>query len=106
MGPALLTDQESAVLAAILTALVLLPWIVRHPVPARLWPPVLATAVGAQIATPQIIAMIQQALAGGAASPSSYLAKNYVDSGAGLGQMFSPSSGIGHLGSRNHALLY
>jgi hypothetical protein len=106
MGTAVLTDQESAVLAAILTALVLLPWIVRHPVPARLWPPALATAVGALIATPQIIAMIQQALAGGAASPSSYLAKNYVDSGAGLGQMFSPSPRIGHLGLKNLGSLY
>jgi hypothetical protein len=106
MGAAVLTDQESAVLAAILTALVLLPWIARHPGPARLWPPALAAAVGALIATPQIIAMIQQALAGGATSPASYLAKNYVDSGAGLGQMFSPSPRIGHLGLKGLGALY
>jgi hypothetical protein len=69
MGAVVLTDQESAVLAAIVTALVLLPWILRHPAPARLWPPALATAVGAVIATPQILAMTQQALTGGASAP-------------------------------------
>ena len=90
MGAAVLTDQESAVLAAILTALVLQPWMLRHPAPARLWPPALATAVGALIATPQIIAMIQQARSGGASSPSSYLAKNYVDSGAGSARCSHP----------------
>jgi hypothetical protein len=106
MGAAVLTDQESAVLAAILTALTLLPWILRRPVPGRLWPPALAAAIGAVIAAPQIIAMIQQAHAGGASSPASYLAPNYVDSGAGLGQMFSPSPRIGHLGLRHLGSLY
>jgi hypothetical protein len=106
MGAVVLTDQESAVLAAIVTALVLLPWILRHPAPARLWPPALATAVGAVIATPQILAMTQQALTGGASAPLSYLAHNYVDSGAGLGQMFSPSPRISHLGLRDLGSLY
>ncbi len=106
MGAAVLTDQESAVLATVLTALVLLPWMLRHPAPARLWPPALATAVGAATAAPQIIAMIRQARAGGAASPSSYLARNYVNSGAGLGQMISPSPRISHLGLRYLGSLY
>jgi hypothetical protein len=106
MGAAVLTDQESAVLAAIVTALVLLPWMLRHPAPARLWPPAIATAVGTVIATPQITAMIQQALAGGASAPLSYLASNYVNSGAGLGQMFSPSPRIGHLGLRALGSVY
>jgi hypothetical protein len=106
MGAAVLTDQESAVLAAILTVLVLVPWVLRHPGPARLWPPGLAAAVGTLIAAPQIIAMIQQGLAGGASSPSSYLAKNYVDSGAGLRQMFLPSPRISHLGLRDLGSLY
>jgi hypothetical protein len=106
VGAAILTDQESAVLATILTALVLLPWMLRHPAPARLWPPALATLIGTLVASPQIIAMIQQARAGGAASPSSYLAKNYVDSGAGLGQMFSPSPRIRNLGLHDLGSLY
>ena len=76
MGAAVLTDQESAVLAAIVTALVLLPWILRHPAPARLWPPALATAVGAVIATPQIVAMTQQALTGGASAPQSQVSRH------------------------------
>jgi hypothetical protein len=92
MGAAVLTDQESAVLAAILTALVLLPWMLRHPTPARLWPPAIATAVGTVIAAPQITAMIQQALAGPASSSQARpLAEDYAHSGAGLGQLFAPS---------------
>jgi hypothetical protein len=106
MGAAVLTDQESAVLATILTGLVLVPWALRRPTLARLWPPALAAAVGAVIASPQIIAMIQQARAGGASSPSSYLAKNYVDSGAGIRQMFSPSPRISHLGLRELGSVY
>ena len=107
MGAAVLTDQESAVLAAILTALVLLPWIVRHPAPARLWPPALATAVGALIATPQILAMTQQVLAGGASAPQAgSLAMDYVNSGAGLGQLFAPSPRVGDFGMRGIASLY
>ena len=42
MGTAVLTDQESAVLAAIVAGLVLVPWLARHPSAAgcgrRLWP--------------------------------------------------------------------
>jgi hypothetical protein len=106
MGAAVLTDQESAVLATILAVLVLLPWMLRHATPARLCPPALAAVVGALIATPQIVAMVHQARAGGAASPSTYLARNYVDSGAGLGQMFSPSPRVSHLGLPGLGSLY
>ena len=107
MGAAVLTDQESAVLAAIVTALVLLPWMLRHPAPARLWPPALATAVGAVIATPQIAAMTQQALAGGAsASQARSLAMDYVNSGAGPGQLFAPSPRVGNFGMKGIGSLY
>src|SRR5216683_6969883 len=107
MGAVVLTDQESAVLAAIVTALVLLPWMLRHPAPARLWPPALATAVGAVIATPQILAMTQQALTGGASAPQARsLAMDYVNSGAGLGQLFAPSPRVANFGMRGIASLY
>ena len=42
LGAAVLTDSESAVLAAILTVCVLLPWLLRRPSLARLWPAGLA----------------------------------------------------------------
>jgi hypothetical protein len=107
MGAVVLTDQESAVLATIVTALVLLPWMLRHPAPARLWPPALATAVGAVIATPQILAMTQQALTGGASAPQARsLAMDYVNSGAGLGQLFAPSPRVDNFGMRGIASLY
>ena len=60
MGVAVLTDQESAVLAAIVVALVLLPWLLRHPGWPRLWPVLLACAAGAVVASPQIVAMLQE----------------------------------------------
>ena len=46
MGAAVLSDQESAVLASIVVGLVLLPWLLRRPSWARLWPVVLATRPG------------------------------------------------------------
>ena len=63
MGVAVLTDQESAVLAAIVVALVLLPWLLRQPGWPRLWPVLLACATGAVLASPQIIAMLQEVVA-------------------------------------------
>jgi len=107
MGAAVLTDQESAVLAAILTTLTLLPWILRHPAPARLWPPALATAIGAVIATPQITAMIQQARTGRLVPRQvGSLAMDYVNSGAGLGQLFAPSPRVAEFGLKSVGAIY
>ena len=107
MGAAVLTDQESAVLAAIVTALVLLPWMLRHPTPARLWPPALATAIGTAIATPQIIAMTQQALADRmSSSQTRSLAVDYVKSGAGPGQLFAPSPRVADFGMKSLGSFY
>ena len=44
MGTAILTDQESAVLAGIVAGLVLVPWLARHPSAARLRATALAAA--------------------------------------------------------------
>jgi hypothetical protein len=93
MGVAVLTDQESAVLAAIVVGLVLLPWLLRRPGRARLWPVLLACVVGAVIASPQIIAMFQEVVAshGGLSIPPDKLAVSYKQYGIGLPGMFTPT---------------
>jgi hypothetical protein len=93
MGAAVLTDQESSVLAAIVTGLVLLPWLLRRPGWARLWPVALAAVIGTVLATPQIVAMVQEVVAshGGLAIPPKLLAVSYKQYGIGLPGMFTPT---------------
>jgi hypothetical protein len=102
MSAAVLTDQESAVLAAIVTGLTLLPWLVYRPSWAKLRPAALAVAIGAVIASPQIIAMIQEvALAharGGLAIDPHLLAVSYKQYGIGLPGMFTPTPRVADFG--------
>jgi hypothetical protein len=121
LGAALLTDQESAVLAAILAGLVLLPWALlarggdppeppdRRSAPRLAWPagadlrPVALSALTALaalvVASPQIVVMIQQATADRIpATRSALLATNYVASGAALQQLFAPSPRVAEYG--------
>src|SRR5215468_5590026 len=100
MGAAALSDQESAVLASIVVALVLLPWLLRRPGRARLWPVVLATLTGAVVASPQIIAMIQEVVAsrGGLSIPPDKLVVSYKQYGIGLPGMFTPTPRVSRFG--------
>jgi hypothetical protein len=102
MGAAVLTDQESAVLAAIVTGLALLPWLVYRPSWVKLRPAALAVAIGAVIASPQIIAMIQEiSLAharGGLAIDPHLLAVSYKQYGIGLPGMFTPTPRVADFG--------
>jgi hypothetical protein len=112
LGAALLTDQESAVLAAILAGLVLIPWLVRPPRPgqlarmARLRLAAVCAAIAALVASPQIIAMIWQAAGGGAWAPPYVMYHDYIGSGAGLVQMFAPSPRLAAYGMADLAALY
>jgi len=100
MGAAVLTDQESAVLASIVVALVLLPWLLRRPGWARLWPVLLAVLTGAVVASPQIIAMLQEIVAshGGLSIPPDKLAVSYKQYGIGLPGMFTPTPRVSLFG--------
>jgi hypothetical protein len=100
MGIAVLSDQESAVLAAIVVGLVLLPWLLRRPGWARLWPVLLACAAGTVIASPQIIAMLQEIVAsqGGLSIPPPLLAVSYKQYGIGLPGMFTPTPRVSIFG--------
>jgi 4-amino-4-deoxy-L-arabinose transferase-like glycosyltransferase len=95
LGAALLTDQESAVLAVILAGLVLL----RRPDWARLRQVGVTAATAAAVASPQIVVMIQQATADRIpAGRGALLATNYVASGAALQQLFAPSPRVAEYG--------
>ena len=102
LGAAVLTDQESAILAGILGGLALLPWLVGRPagggppLGVRLRSAALAAVLAVAVASPQIIAMIQQA--GDAAVPQGALASDYINSGANLQQMFAPSPRVAFFG--------
>jgi hypothetical protein len=94
LGAALLTDQESAVLAVIVAGLVL-----ARPSWARL--PQLAFTAGTAlaVASPQIVVMLQQAGADQIpGARDALLARNYVYSGAGLQQLFAPSPRVAEYG--------
>jgi hypothetical protein len=98
MGAAVLTDQESSVLAAIVTGLVLLPWLLRRPGWARLWPVLLATVIGAVVGSPQIVAMLQEVGQGGLTISSQLLAVSYKQYGIGLPGMFTPTPRVANFG--------
>jgi hypothetical protein len=106
VGLAMLTDQESAVLAALLAGVTLIPWLVRRRSAAALWPALTAAAMAAVVASPQIIAMIRQSADGGAAIPPRFLAMDYNESGAGLVQMVAPSPRLASYGLSGLASFY
>ena len=102
MGAAVLTDQESAVLAAIVTGLTLLPWLLRHPSWGKLRPAALAVLIGAVLASPQRLVMAQEAVfahaRGGLAIDPHLLAVSYKQYGIGLPGMFTPTPRVADFG--------
>ena len=102
MGVAVLTDQESAVLAAIVTGLTLLPWLLRHPSWGKLRPAALAVVIGAVLASPQLLVMAQEAVfahaRGGLAIDPHLLAVSYKQYGIGLPGMFTPTPRVADFG--------
>ncbi len=93
LGASVLVNQETAVMALIVAALVLLPWLLRAPAlaPARLRPLALGALVAAVVASPQLIAMAQQLAAGGTAASPHVLALSDASYGTGLSGLFAPS---------------
>ena len=98
LGAAMLTDPESVVMVAMLTALLLLPWLVRQHSLVTLRAAALAVVTGALVAAPQIIAMIQEVVAGGLAIQPHLLAVTYQQYGIGLPGMFAPTPRVADFG--------
>jgi hypothetical protein len=98
MGAAVLTDQESAVLAAIITALTLVPWLLRGPSRAKLRPAALAVGAGILVGGAQIAAMLREVAGGGLSIAAHTLAVSYKQYGMGLPGMFTPSPRVADFG--------
>jgi len=104
LGASVLVNQESAVLAVLLAAVVVVPWLVsllirdRAAVRARIGPLALGAVVAAVVAGPQLIAMAQQEIANGATAPANQLAQTYSLYGVGLPTLFSPSPRLATFG--------
>jgi hypothetical protein len=122
LGASVLVNQESAVLAAILAVLILLPWLVSCLVRDRaalrgvLVPLALGALVAVIVAAPQLIAMAQQVQAGGAtAGPAiagsttsgpALLTATYGMYGADLPALFGPSPRLAGHGLSSLAAVY
>jgi len=104
LGACALTNQESAVMAALIAAPILAWWLIRGLITDRSWqanrPRLLVLGgcalVTAVVASPQLISMVQQATAGGAATSAASLTGTYTYYGAGLPTLFAPSPRLGH----------
>jgi hypothetical protein len=107
LAGALLTDQESTVLAAILAALVLLPWLVRHPARDGLKATAAAAVIAVVAGAPQLAAVAAQVGAGGATASARALGQSYIRYGTGLAGLFAPSPRTASFGlSRLGAFFY
>jgi hypothetical protein len=102
LGAALLTDQESAIMAGFVAILAVLPWLIGRPDDGgrvawdRLRSAAIAAVVTLVVASPQLIAMVQQAH--DSAVPQGVLASDYLNSGANLQQIFAPSPRVAFFG--------
>ena len=106
LGASVLVNQESAVMAGLLAAAVLLPWLVIRPEAVRFKMLAAGAVVGFVVASPQLIAMAQQFATGGTVVSAAKLASNYNAYGAGLPGLFAPSPQVGHFGLHRLASIY
>ena len=106
LGGSVLVNQESAVMAVLLAAVVLVPWLIGRPSAGRLRALATGALTASVVASPQLIAMVQQAAAGGASVSPAMLASSYDSYGAGLPGLFAPSPQVGHLGLHGLAAIY
>jgi hypothetical protein len=106
LGASFLVNQESTVMALLLAAGGLVPWLVRRPTAARLLPLVLAGVIAVVVASPQLIAMAQQEAAGGSSATPALLIGTYDKFGAGVGGLFAPSPRVATFGLHGLATIY
>jgi hypothetical protein len=96
-----LVDQEMTILVVILTALVLVPWLVCRPSAAKLAAAALAGLAGLLLAGPQLAAMAGQLRAGDATLTSGRLVLSYLHYAVGLPQVFGPSPRVAAFGLKS-----
>lgn len=96
LGLCLLVDLESAVLAALVAATVLVGWLRAAPTPRTAGLLGVAAVVGLVLASPQLLAMVAQSAAAAPNPPT--LAADYVRYGVALPQLFTPSPRLATVG--------
>jgi hypothetical protein len=107
LGASVLVNQETAVMALILAALALIPWLATSraatPQPNRLKATAAAGVVAIVVASPQLLAMYSEARAGTTVTPSTLGYTHWVGN---LPSLFAPSprlanygltAGLGHI---------
>jgi hypothetical protein len=102
-GAAMLIDQEFAVLAVILAALVLLPWLVDHHGRAQFRALAAAAVTTLVISTPQLIAMVQQLRGQPNRAPT---ATDYIKYAGQLPSLFAPSPRLAYYGATGLGSIY
>jgi len=102
LGGSMLVDQELSVLAVILAAGVLIPWLARRPGSTGYRASAVAAVTGGVVASPQLTAMAQ-ALAMGHSNPG---ASEYAKFAGGLPGLFAPSPRLANYGLTSLASLY
>jgi hypothetical protein len=106
IGASFLVNQESTVMAVLLAAGGLVFWFIRRPTAGRLLPLVLGAVVAAVVASPQLIAMAQQAAAGPSTATPALSIRTYRQFGAGITALFAPSPRVATFGLHGLATVY
>jgi len=104
LGASILINQESTIVALVIAALTLVPWLVAAAVRNRallrqaIKPLAVGALVGLVVAGPELIAMLQQIIGGGANPPIGQLTANYAQFGVSLPTLFAPSPRLANFG--------
>ncbi|HEV2373089.1 MAG TPA: hypothetical protein VGS19_13060 [Streptosporangiaceae bacterium] len=98
MGASLLSDLESSVMAGILVALVLVPWLLQHPSWDKARVTALAALTGVVCGGPQLAAMAWQSASAGVQAGPGALAGSYLQYGTELEGLFEPSPRVAGYG--------
>ena len=102
LGASMLVDQEFSVVAVILAALALIPWLIRRP-GAAAYRAVAAGAVTSIVVAGPQLAVMAQGLTQGHANPGP---GQYAKFAGGLPSLFAPSPRLAHYGLTGLASLY
>ena len=102
VGCAVLVDQELAVLALIVAALALVPWLLRNLEPRTLWAAGVAALSAVVVASPQLVAMARAGRQGQLAAD----ATSYGLYSATLPDLFTPSPHVASYGLSGLASFY
>jgi hypothetical protein len=112
LGASILVNQESTVVALVIAIVTLVPWLAaaalrdRRLLRQAVKPLALGALVGFVIALPELVAMLQQAVAGGANPPVGQLSSYYAQFGVSLPTLFAPSPRLANSGLANLASSY